>query len=66
MKPKYDAGKNLKEQMDAAVALYEENCSLQSIADALNLNANALKQIITMQHRSNVNLLMQWLRTSTS
>ena len=66
MKPKYDAGKNLKEQMDAAVALYEENCFLQSIADALNLNANALKQIITMQHRSSVNLLMQWLRTSTS
>ena len=66
LKPKYDAGKNLKEQMDAAVALYEENCSLQSIADALNLNANALKQIITMQHRSSVNLLMQWLRTSTS
>ena len=28
--------------------------------------ANALKQIITMQHRSSVNLLMQWLRTSTS
>ena len=66
LKPKYDAGKNLKEQMDAAVALYEENCFLQSIADALNLNANALKQIITMQHRSSVNLLMQWLRTSTS
>ena len=38
LKPKYDAGKNLKEQMDAAVALYEENCFLQSIADALNLN----------------------------
>ena len=66
LKPEYDAGKNLKEQMDAAVALYEENCFLQSIADALNLNANALKQIITMQHRSSVNLLMQWLRTSTS
>ena len=30
------------------------------------LYANALKQIITMQHRSSVNLLMQWLRTSTS
>ena len=30
------------------------------------VNANALKQIITMQHRSSVNLLMQWLRTSTS
>ena len=66
LKLEYDAGKNLKEQMDAAVALYEEDCSLQSIADALNLNANALKQIITMQHRSSVNLLMQWLRTSTS
>ena len=32
---KYDAGKDLKEQMDAAVALYEEDCSLQSIANAL-------------------------------
>ena len=37
-KPQFDAGKNLKEQMDAAVALYEEDCSLQSIADALVLN----------------------------
>ena len=27
LKPEYDAGKNLKEQMDAAVALYEEDCS---------------------------------------
>ena len=33
LKPEYDAGKNLKDQMDAAVALYEEDCSLQSIAD---------------------------------
>lgn len=38
LKPEYDAGENLKEQMDAAVALYEEDCSLQSIADALALN----------------------------
>ena len=38
MKPEYDAGKNLKEQMDAAVALYGEDCSLQSIADAIVLN----------------------------
>ena len=38
LKPEYDAGKNLKEQMDAAVTLYEEDCSLQSIADALALN----------------------------
>ena len=37
-KTQFDAGKNLKEQMDAAVALYEEDCSLQSIADALVLN----------------------------
>ncbi len=38
LKPEYDAGENLKEQMDAAVALYVEDCSLQSIADALALN----------------------------
>ena len=38
LKPEYNAGENLKEQMDAAVALYEEDCSLQSIANALNLN----------------------------
>ena len=48
LKPKYDAGKNLKEQMDAAVALYEEDCSLQSIANALNLNPiNVRKLLIT-------------------
>ena len=27
LKPEYDAGKNLKEQMESAVALYEEDCS---------------------------------------
>ena len=32
LKPEYDAGKNLKEQMDAAVTLYGEECSLQSYA----------------------------------
>ena len=42
LKPEYDAGKNLKEQMDAAVALYEEDCSLQSIADGL-INLNPIK-----------------------
>ena len=35
LKPEYDARKNLKEQMESAVALYEEECSLQDIADAL-------------------------------
>ena len=33
LKPEYDAGKNLKEQMESVVALYEEECSLQDIAD---------------------------------
>ena len=46
LKPKYDAGKNLKEQMDAAVALYEEDCSLQSIADALNLNPIKVRKLL--------------------
>lgn len=48
LKPEYDAGKNLKEQMESAVALYEEDCSLQDIADALNLNPiKARKLLIT-------------------
>ena len=38
LKPKYDAGKNLKEQMDAAVALFDSEMSLQAIGDALNRN----------------------------
>lgn len=46
LKPEYDAGKNLKEQMDAAVALYEEDCSLQSIADALDLNSIKVRKLL--------------------
>ena len=46
LKPEYDAGKNLKEQMDAAVALYEEECSLQDIADALNLNPIKVRTLL--------------------
>ena len=38
LKPEYDAGKNLKEQMDAAVALYNPEMSLQATADELGLN----------------------------
>ena len=38
LKPEYDAGKNLKEQMESAVALYDSEMSLQAIADALALN----------------------------
>ena len=38
LKPEYDAGKNLKEQMESAVTLYNSEMSLQAIADVLNLN----------------------------
>ena len=46
LKPEYDAGKNLKEQMESAVALYEEDCSLQSIADALALNPIKVRKLL--------------------
>ena len=46
LKPEYDAGKNLKEQMNAAVALYEEDCSLRSIADALTLNPIKVRKLL--------------------
>ena len=38
LKPEYDAGKNLKEQMESAVALYNAEMSLQAIGDELGLN----------------------------
>ena len=46
LKPKYDAGKNLKEQMDAAVALYDSEMSLQAIGDALNLNPIKVRKLL--------------------
>ena len=46
LKPEYDAGKNLKKQMEAAVALYGEECSLQDIADALNLNPIKVRKLL--------------------
>lgn len=46
LKPEYDAGKNLKEQMDAAVALYNSAMSLQAIADALNLNPIKVRKLL--------------------
>ena len=46
LKPEYNAGKNLKDQIDAAVALYEEDCSLQSIADVLNLNPIKVRKLL--------------------
>ena len=48
LKPEYDAGKNLKEQMDAAVALYDSEMSLQAISDELGVNPiKVRKQLIT-------------------
>ena len=46
LKPEYDAGKNLKEQMAAAVALYGEDCSLRPIADALTLNPIKVRKLL--------------------
>ena len=46
LKPEYDARKNLKEQMESAVAFYEEECSLQDIADALALNPIKVRKLL--------------------
>ena len=48
LKPEYDAGKNLKEQMESAVALYDSELSLQAIGEELGLNPiNVRKLLIT-------------------
>ena len=46
LKPEYDARKNLKEQMENAVALYDSEMSLQTIADALNLNPIKVRKLL--------------------
>lgn len=46
LKPEYDAGKNLKEQMESAVALYNSEMSLQAIADALALNPIKVRKLL--------------------
>ena len=46
LKPEYDAGKNLKDQMDAAVALYNSEMSLQAIADELGLNPIKVRKLL--------------------
>ena len=45
-KPKYDAGKKLKEQLDAAVVLYNSEMSLQVIADTLSLNPIKVRKLL--------------------
>ena len=46
LKPEYDAGKNVKEQMDTAVALYNSEMSLQAIGDALGLNPIKVRKLL--------------------
>ena len=46
LKLEYDAGKNLKEQLDAAVALYNSEMSLQAIGDTLNLNPIKVRKLL--------------------
>ncbi len=46
MKPEYDAGKNLKEQRDAAVVLYNSGMSLQAIGEELGLNPIKVRKLL--------------------
>ena len=46
LKPEYDAGKNLKEQLDAAVALYDSEMSLQAIGEELGLNPIKVRKLL--------------------
>lgn len=46
LKPEYDAEKNLKEQMDAAVALYDSEMSLQAIGDEMGLNPIKVRKLL--------------------
>ena len=46
LKPEYDAGKNLKEQMESAVAFYDSEMSLQAIGDELGLNPIKVRKLL--------------------
>ena len=46
LKPEYDAGKNLKEQMESAVALYNSELSLQAIGEELGLNPIKVRKLL--------------------
>ena len=46
LKPEYDAGKNLKEQMERAVALYDYEMSLQAIGEELGLNPIKVRKLL--------------------
>lgn len=46
LKPEHSAEKNLKEQMDAAVALYDSEMSLQAIGEELGLNPIKVRKLL--------------------
>ena len=46
LKPEYDVGKNLKEQMESAVALYDSEMSLQAIGEELGLNPIKVRKLL--------------------
>ena len=46
LKPEYDAGKNLKEQMESAVVLYDSEMSLQAIGEELGLNPIKVRKLL--------------------
>ena len=46
LKPEYDAGKNLKEQIESAVALYNSEMSLQAIGEELGLNPIKVRKLL--------------------
>ena len=46
LKPEYDAEKNLKEQMESAVALYDSEMPLQAIGDELGLNPIKVRKLL--------------------
>ena len=46
LRPEYDAGEILREQMDAAAKLYEEGDSLKAIADELFLNPIKVRKLL--------------------
>ena len=46
LKPEYDAGKNLKEQMESAVVHYDSEMSLQAIGEELGLNPIKIRKLL--------------------
>ena len=46
LKSEYDAGKNLKEQIESAVALYDSEMSLQAIGEELGLNPIKVRKLL--------------------